>query len=55
MGNNMPPDANDYVIRVVESPLHVDAASWDALLYTQADAPRSCSAPMSALTATSPT
>jgi hypothetical protein len=38
MGNNRHPDANDYVIRVVESPLQVDAGEWDALLYAQADA-----------------
>jgi hypothetical protein len=38
MGNNMPPDANDYVIQVVESPLEVDAKHWDKLLFAQADA-----------------
>jgi uncharacterized protein len=38
MGNNMRPEANDYVIRVVESPLQVDASQWDALLYAQSDA-----------------
>ena len=34
----MRPEANDYVIRVVESPLQVDASQWDALLYAQSDA-----------------
>lgn len=38
MGNNTPPDANDYVIRVVESPLEVDADAWNALLFAQAEA-----------------
>ncbi len=38
MGNNRHPDANDYVIRVVASPLQVDASQWDALLHAQADA-----------------
>jgi predicted N-acyltransferase len=38
MGNNTPPDANDYVIRVVESPLEVDADQWNTLLFAQADA-----------------
>ncbi len=38
MGNNRRPDANDYVIRVVESPLQVDADGWNALLDAQADA-----------------
>ena len=38
MGNNTPPDANDYVIRVVESPLQVDAGQWNALLFAQEDA-----------------
>ncbi len=30
--------ANDYVIRVLNSPLAVDAAAWDALLWAQQDA-----------------
>lgn len=34
----MHPDANDYVIRVVASPLQVDASQWDTLLYAQAEA-----------------
>lgn len=34
----MRPDANDYVIRVVTSPLQVDANQWDALLYAQSHA-----------------
>lgn len=38
MGNNRHPDANDYVIRVVDSPLQVDASQWDALLHAQTDA-----------------
>jgi len=38
MGNNRHPDANDYVIRVVASPLQVDAIQWDALLHAQTDA-----------------
>ena len=38
MGNNTPPDANDYVIRVVESPLEVDADQWNTLLFAQTDA-----------------
>ncbi len=35
MGNKQPPEANDYVIRVVDSPSGVDAALWDALLFAQ--------------------
>ncbi|MDD2879057.1 MAG: GNAT family N-acetyltransferase [Rhodoferax sp.] len=38
MGNNTPPEANDYVIRVMNSPQQVDADQWDALLFAQADA-----------------
>lgn len=38
MGNNTPPEANDYVIRVMDSPQQVDAGQWDALLFGQTDA-----------------
>ena len=34
----MKKDSNDYVIRVLASPLEVDAAQWDALLALQGDA-----------------
>jgi hypothetical protein len=35
MGDNMRPEENDYVIRVVTSPLQVDANQWDTLLHAQ--------------------
>ena len=38
MGNTQSPGSFDYVIRITDSPLLVDAAQWDALLFRQANA-----------------
>jgi len=38
MGNTQSPEENDYVIRVIDSPLWVDATQWDTLLGAQTNA-----------------